>query len=197
MNLLTYSCLAEHASDAAAGRWQKLQYPDVNGNSLYSGYNLGNGILAQYGLPDHYKWVWIGIGYLIACIVLFNVILIWAHAALGNPSSGPPTKTEEELQVREDALRGDEAGLADKLGLASAGEKNGEVGHGDQLVPDTELATPALVAHLCFLRQSFLSTADRDMHLAVRLGWPGEAPGPSRMTLLRPRAMQASTPVKS
>ena len=32
---------------------------------------------------DHYKWVWIGIGYLIFCIVLFNVFLIWAHIALG------------------------------------------------------------------------------------------------------------------
>lgn len=32
---------------------------------------------------DHYKWVWIGIGYLIFCIILFNGILIWAHVALG------------------------------------------------------------------------------------------------------------------
>ena len=33
---------------------------------------------------DEYFWVWVGIGYLIACIVVFNVLLVWAHVALGS-----------------------------------------------------------------------------------------------------------------
>ncbi|KAK9812481.1 hypothetical protein WJX73_003351 [Symbiochloris irregularis] len=123
---MQYAQRALMINEFTAGRWQKLQYPNVNNNSPYAGYNLGNGVLAQYGLPDHYKWVWIGIGYLIACIILFNGILIWAHAALGNPDVGTPTKTDEELLVREDALRGDEAGHAQKLGLDTSDAKNGE-----------------------------------------------------------------------
>ena len=35
------------------------------------------------GAADHYKWVWIGIAYLVACIMLFNLAIIWAHKALG------------------------------------------------------------------------------------------------------------------
>lgn len=35
------------------------------------------------GGADHYKWVWIGIGYLVFCIALFNVAIVWAHKALG------------------------------------------------------------------------------------------------------------------
>ncbi|KAK9865807.1 hypothetical protein WJX84_001141 [Apatococcus fuscideae] len=114
---MQYAQRAFLINEFTSQRWQKLPYPScgaisdtcsasTRAQTVYSDETLGNGALSQFGFPDHYKWVWIGIGYLVFCIVLFNLAIIWAHKALGAPGVTTPTKSEEQLQEREDALHG-------------------------------------------------------------------------------------------
>ena len=49
-------------NEFTATRWQRQTYATTG---MYAGETLGNGLLSEFGFPDHYKWVYIGGAYLI------------------------------------------------------------------------------------------------------------------------------------
>lgn len=54
------------------------------------------------------RWVWVGVGYLIGCIIIFHIIIILAQIYLGPLDNSAAVLSEEALRVRDHALYGSE-----------------------------------------------------------------------------------------
>ncbi|KAL0029477.1 hypothetical protein WJX77_010449 [Trebouxia sp. C0004] len=99
---LQYGMRALLINEFTAPRWQQ-PYP-TNPDE-----NLGKALLAVFNFPTHYWWVWLGVGALVAYIILFNVICVLAHKLLAPYGVQTAVMSEESLKEREFTVKGDQA----------------------------------------------------------------------------------------
>lgn len=67
---------------------------------------LGPQLLALRSFPNHYWWVWVGVGFLLGAIVVFHVVIILAQKFLGPIGNNAAVLSEEALRARDVALYG-------------------------------------------------------------------------------------------
>eukprot|EP00891_Asterochloris_glomerata_P005171 jgi/Astpho2/5171/Aster-04755 len=102
---LQYATRALMINEFTAEHWQGTKrYP----YAPYQDRTLGDGILLTLNMPNHYWWVWVGVGALFAYIIGLNFVIAACLAYLP-PWGANDTHmmTEEEMAARDQALMGE------------------------------------------------------------------------------------------